>query len=193
VIKLSERISTKRPDHSAVVWDLLGRYKRNVELGHLVRNPERESSFQKETPEQASLLLRFSLGTNELKDVEIDQLALHLSEACKQAKIHVRRIEWVKMKHRNPTEVFRKAAKAALRMNRRQSSPGKEQRRRSSQEHKKRARSETSAISIPKSTAREGSPLFVETKVSDCVASPVPLDEVSFPVSVAAGFDSIKE
>jgi hypothetical protein len=184
VIKLSERISTKRTQHSAVMWDRLGRYERSVGLGRLVRNAERESSFQREIPEKASLLLRLSLGTNELSDAEIDRLARQLPKACRQAKIHVRRMEWVKMKHRNPKEVFRKAVKATMRMNsnRRQSTPGKVQRRRSSQEHKKRTHSETSAVPEPKRIAREGSSTSVETGVSGCVVSPVSLEEEDFVV-----------
>jgi hypothetical protein len=179
VIKLSERISAKRTQQSAVMWDRLERYKRSVELGRLVRNPERESSFQREIPEKASLLLRFSLGTNELTDAEIGRLARQLPEACRQAKIHVRRMDWVKMKHRNPKELFRQAVKDTMRrnLNRRQSSPGKMQMRKNSQEHKKRTRSETSALSAPKRTAREGSSTSVETRDSGCVVSPENLIE----------------
>jgi hypothetical protein len=149
VIKLSERISTKRTQQAAVMWDRLERYKRSIELGRLVRNVERESSFQREIPEQASLLLRFSLGTNKLSDAEIGRLARHLPEACKQAKIHVRRMEWVKMEHRNPEEVFRRAVKTIIRINRRQSNPGKVQKRRNSPERKERTPSDILALSAP--------------------------------------------
>jgi hypothetical protein len=177
VIKLSERISTKRTQQAAVMWDRLERYKRSVELGRLDRNPERELSFQTEMPERASLLLRFSLGTNELADAEIDRLARQLPEVCKQAKIHVRRMEWVKMKHRNPEEVFRKAVKTTMRMNRSQSTPGKVQKLKSSQEQKKRTHSETSTLSESKKTAREVSSTYVETRVPGRVASPKSLEE----------------
>jgi hypothetical protein len=146
VIKLSERISTKRPHQSAVLWDLLGRYKRNVELGRLVQNPKIESSFQRERPEQASLLLRFSLGTNELSNAEIDRLGRQLPEAFKEAKIRLRRMEWVKMKHRKPHDVFRDAVKTIVRGNRCKSSSEEVQIRKTSRERKKRMNSETSAL-----------------------------------------------
>jgi hypothetical protein len=153
VIKLSERINTKRTHQSAVMWNCLQRYKQSVELGRLVRNPERESSFQKEIPEKASLLLRFSLGNDELSDAVIDRLARQLPEACEEARVHVRRIEWVKMEHRNPKEVFRKAVQHTLRMNRRQSTSnsGKLQQRRIPPELKKRTRSKILTVSAASS------------------------------------------
>jgi hypothetical protein len=174
VIQLSERISTKRTQQPAVIWDRLERYKRSIKLGRLRPNPERESSFQREMPEKASLLLRFSLGTDELSNTQIANLAHHLPDACKEAGIRVRRMEWVKMKHRDPREVFREAVKNTMRKNRRQSTSisGKVQRCRSSQERNKRNLSESMTLSAPKRPAREGSPISAETRVSGCVASP---------------------
>jgi hypothetical protein len=165
VIKLQERINTKRTEQSAVIWDRLERYKRSIKLGRLVSNPERDESFQREVPEKASLLVRLSLATDELQDTNIECLARQLPEACREAGVHVRRMEWVKMEHRHPKEVFRKAVKTTIRMNRRQSNPDKQQQRRKSQELKKRTRSESSAFSAPKRQARDGSSSSAESKV----------------------------
>lgn len=154
MLKLWERINTKRTAEAALIWDRLERYKRSVQLGRLDPNPGRDASFRKEEPEKASLVLRLSLKADDLDDNQIDKLARQLPAACKEAGVPVRRMEWVKMEQRDPKQVFRKAVKT-VRMNlRRKSSPGKLQQS-PSPELRKRTRSDTSLLSTPKRQARE--------------------------------------
>jgi hypothetical protein len=101
VIKLWERINTKRTTQAALMWDRLQRYKRNVELGRLDPNPERDASFRNEEPEKASLVLRFSLKEETLDNLQVEVLARQLPAVFKEAGVLVRRMEYVELERRD--------------------------------------------------------------------------------------------
>ncbi|KAL1606519.1 hypothetical protein SLS60_003924 [Paraconiothyrium brasiliense] len=155
VIKLWERINTKRKTQAALIWDRLQRYKRNIELGRLAPESDREASFKSESPEQASLVLRLSLKTRDLENRKIEMLGRQLPVLCKNVGIPIRRMEWVKMEQRNPSQVLRHAVKQTLRRNpsRRKSSPGQLQQLPKSPELRKRTQSDLASRSAAKRRA----------------------------------------
>ena len=83
------------------MWDRLQRYKRNVELGRLDPNPERDESFRNEEPEKASLVLRFSLKEEALGNSQVEMLARQLPAVFKEAGVLVRRMEYVELERRD--------------------------------------------------------------------------------------------
>lgn len=153
VVKLEERINSKRTAQASLIWDRLGRYKRNVKLGRLEPNLKRHASFQKAEPERAALVLRFSLKTNDMDDKQIEELARQMPAACKEAGVLVRRVEWVKLEQSSPIQVFRKVVKTVIRRKSKQGTPQQS----TSPTPKKRTRSETSSLSTAKRQARENS------------------------------------
>ncbi|KAJ4356503.1 uncharacterized protein N0V89_004537 [Didymosphaeria variabile] len=165
VIKLWERINTKRKTQAALIWDRLQRYKRNIELGRLAPESDREASFKGESPEQASLVLRLSLKTRDLENGKIEKLGRQLPVLCKEAGIPIRRMEWVKMEQRNPGQVLRHAVKQTLRRNpsRRKSSPGQLQQLPKSPESRKRTQSDLTSRSAAKRRAHNTAPLVEES------------------------------
>ncbi|KAI4643555.1 hypothetical protein J4E93_006565 [Alternaria ventricosa] len=86
---------------AALMWDRLQRYKRNVELGRLDPNPERDESFRNEEPEKASLVLRFSLKEEALGNSQVEMLARQLPAVFKEAGVLVRRMEYVELERRD--------------------------------------------------------------------------------------------
>jgi hypothetical protein len=109
VIKLWERINTKRTTQAALMWDRLKKYKRNIELGRLDPNPEQDASFWNEEPEKASLMLRFSLKEEKLDNSQVEKLAQELPAVFKQAGVLVRRMEYVELERRNDEAKTRRA------------------------------------------------------------------------------------
>jgi hypothetical protein len=112
VIKLQERINKKRKVQSALVWDRLQKYGRHIQLGELVEPQKREASFSRQDPEEASLVLRFSLKTTDLSDDRIRSLARKLPEICKEVEVPVRQIDWVRMERRDQEQTIRKVLSA---------------------------------------------------------------------------------
>jgi hypothetical protein len=171
VIKLWEKINMKRTAKSAFLWDRLQRYKRNIELSRLHPTPERDESFRKEEPEQASLVLRLSLKTDDLSDEQVRKLAQQMPTACKVAGVPVRRMEWVKMEQGHLAQAWRNAVKEVLR---RRSSPGKLQMSPTPSESRKRSGSCrcSSSLPPPKRVTRESSSTSEEVAVSGLCTPP---------------------
>jgi hypothetical protein len=96
--QLCERINTKRKNQACLSWDRLRTFKRTVQLGRLDQTQERDVSFRNEAPEQASLVLRFSLATYDLNNNQIEALGEQLPRVCREAQIPLRRIDWMGMK-----------------------------------------------------------------------------------------------
>ncbi|KAF1830725.1 hypothetical protein BDW02DRAFT_633411 [Decorospora gaudefroyi] len=159
VIKLWERINTKRTTQAALIWDRLQRYKRHVELGRLDPNPKRDASFRNEEPEQACLVVRFSLKTNELNNQQVDTLARQLPAAFKEAGVAVRRMEYVEFERRNdPTKGVRRAVRIVHQAwTRRKSKPSGLLVSPPQYESRKRRRSNISLLSPTGETTRESS------------------------------------
>ncbi|KAH7382740.1 hypothetical protein DE146DRAFT_240565 [Phaeosphaeria sp. MPI-PUGE-AT-0046c] len=95
--QLSERINTRRKSQACLPWDRLRSFKRTLQLGRLERCDSSENSFRNTEPEQSSLLLRLSFKTSDLDDEQIKVLAEQLPHACHEAKILLRRIDWIRM------------------------------------------------------------------------------------------------
>ena len=95
--QLCERINTKRKAQACLSWDRLQGFKRTVQLGHLEPAPNLEDSFCNEEPELTSLLLRFSFKNSDLENDQIERLAEQLPHACHEAKVLLRRIDWIRM------------------------------------------------------------------------------------------------
>ena len=116
VLKLFERISLKRDDGGAFLLDRLQQHRRSIELSRFRANPEREASFRQEEPEQASVVLRLSLKTSDLDNVQVEKLAQQMPTACREAGIAVRRMDWVYMEQspRNPRQAFRNVVNAVI-------------------------------------------------------------------------------
>ena len=95
--QLSERINTKRRSQPCLLWDRLRAFKSTIQLGPLIQSPNLEDSFCIEGPEQASLYLRFSLKKSDLNDDQIESLAEHLVGAYDEAKVPLRRVDWMGM------------------------------------------------------------------------------------------------
>ena len=91
---LMEKISLKKDMLGSVVADNSQGQKRYRRLGPL--KPTQNAPRAKE-PERASLLLRFSLTTDNLEQAQIEKLAQQLPEAFREAHVPVRRIDWVKL------------------------------------------------------------------------------------------------
>jgi hypothetical protein len=174
VIKLWERINTKRTTQAALMWDRLQRYKRNVELGRLDPNPERDASFRDEDPEQASLVLRFSLKTNELNNQQVDTLARQLPGAFKEAGVLLRRMEYVELERRDATKVFQRAVRKVVQqeMSRRGSNSGEAQASPTTSESRKRRASRTSLLPPPGKRTRESSSTSEEVADSGLCTPP---------------------
>lgn len=117
VFKLHERIARKREEAGAFFMDRLQQNRRSIELSRFHATPEREASFQKEEPEQASVVLRLSLKTDNLDNVQVERLAQQLPVACKEAGIPVGRMDWVHMEEgpSNPRRAFRNAVRTVIR------------------------------------------------------------------------------
>ncbi|KAF2684475.1 hypothetical protein K458DRAFT_302466 [Lentithecium fluviatile CBS 122367] len=113
VTKLHEKINLKRRTQSSQLYDRLQHFNRYLQLGRLDPTQERSASFQDRDPEEASLTLRLSLKVPELSKLQIETLAERLPIACEEARIPVRRIDWVKMAKAEPdADGFLKVAKA---------------------------------------------------------------------------------
>lgn len=95
--QLCERINTKRKAQACLSWDRLQAFKRTVQLGHLEQARNLEDSFCNEEPELSSLSLRLSFKKSDLENEQIERLAEQLPHACHEAKIPLRRIDWVSM------------------------------------------------------------------------------------------------
>jgi hypothetical protein len=115
VLKLLEQINIRRPAQPALLWDRLRHHnERSVMLGRLDLNPARMASFRTEEPEKASLVLRLSLKQSELQDQQIEDLARTLPAVCHNAGVQVRKMEWVKMKRRDPNQLLSWAVDALM-------------------------------------------------------------------------------
>jgi hypothetical protein len=147
VLKLWETINTRRATQAALIWDRLQKYRRNVELGRLQTGPERTESFRKEEHEQSALTLRLSLTTDDLKNEQIEKLARSFHTACKDARMPIRRVKWVRLEH---GAVFRAANEFKRAGARRKSTSSKFQGANDDTESRKRTRSSTSSLHIPK-------------------------------------------
>lgn len=97
ITQLVEKINTKRRLQACLLWDRLRAFRYTVRLGRLEQCHYSGDSFPNADPEQSSLLLRFSFKTCDLEDDQIKRLAEKLSYACHDAKILLRRIDWVQM------------------------------------------------------------------------------------------------
>ncbi|KAF2113490.1 hypothetical protein BDV96DRAFT_549394 [Lophiotrema nucula] len=98
VIELYERINTKRKTQAALVWEPLKRYNRSIRLAPLkVPTNDRKDSFQLRDPEKASLALRVSLKEDDMSRTQVETFAQELVQACSNAKVPVRKLEWIKM------------------------------------------------------------------------------------------------
>jgi hypothetical protein len=95
--QLCERINTKRKAQACLSWDRLQAFKRTVQLGRLEQAPNLEDSFCNEEPELSSLYLRLSFKKSDLENDQIERLAEQLPHACHEAKVLLRRIDWVRM------------------------------------------------------------------------------------------------
>lgn len=95
--QLCQRINTKRKDQACLPWDRLGTFKRTVHLGRLEQSLDLEDSLCNEASEHSSLYLRFSFGTIDLKDSQIERLAERLPQAFHEADVNLRRVDWVRM------------------------------------------------------------------------------------------------
>lgn len=173
VIKLWERINSKRKTEASLIWDRLQRYKRNIELGRLASKSERDASFQREDPEQASLVLRFSLKTRDLEDGKIEKFGHQLPKLCKEVGIPVRRMEWVKLEQRRPSQIFKDVVKQTVRrnVNVRKTSAEHLQPQRRIPNPKKRSQSDTSSLVATKRRAVE-SPASLEERFDSGLRTP---------------------
>jgi hypothetical protein len=95
--QLYERINSKRTSQACLSWDRLCHFKRTVELGRLGPSANTEDTSCNKDPEMSSLSLRLSFKSRDLKDGQIERLAEKLPHAFHEAKIPVRRIDWVRM------------------------------------------------------------------------------------------------
>lgn len=188
VIKLWERINTKRTTQAALMWDRLQRYKRNVELGRLDPNPERDESFRNEEPEKASLVLRFSLKEEALGNSQVDMLARQLPAVFKEAGVPVRRMEYVELERRDdaakvfcaelgrrydPAKAFRKVVhKVQENIFSDKIGHGEYERQSATPGPKKRKSSYADTLLAPKRNAREGSFMSEEAAESGLCTPP---------------------
>jgi hypothetical protein len=119
--KLLHRINRKRGKTQAVLVDQLDRYKRTILLAPLENKPiqEKEKEFEPRDVEKASLNIRFSLRDDNPTEEQIKEFARQLPQACRSAKMPVRRIDWMKMERRRLN--FRDAALLATKLVRRRS------------------------------------------------------------------------
>ena len=98
VIELYEKINTKRKTQAALVWDYFKRYNRSIRLAPLkAPTTDRQDSFQLRDHEKASLALRISLKEDALSRTQIETFAQELVQACTNAKVPLRKLEWIKM------------------------------------------------------------------------------------------------
>jgi hypothetical protein len=147
LLKLSETINSKRGAQAALIWDRLHRYHGHVELGRLAPVAERQEAIRKEEHEQSALTLRLSLTTKDLRNDQIEKLAQHFHKACKNARMPIRRVKWVRLEH---GAVFRAANEFKRAGARRKSTSSKFQGADGEPESRKRTRSSTSSLLIPK-------------------------------------------
>jgi hypothetical protein len=118
--KLLERINRVkgRGGIPAMLWDRLNSFGRPIHLAPLNKNRRRESGISPRTgePEEGAVILRFSLKDYDLTFKQIEAWARQLPQACKDADIAVRRIEWVKSEsHKKPSSArFRATARTLM-------------------------------------------------------------------------------
>ncbi|KAI4662564.1 uncharacterized protein J4E79_004854 [Alternaria viburni] len=135
------------------MWDRLQRYKRNVELGRLDPNPERDESFRNEEPEKASLVLRFSLKEEALGNSQVEMLARQLPAVFKEAGVLVRRMEYVELERRDDAaKAFRAEPGRRDKMGH-----GEHEKQSATPEPRKRKSSYSDTLLAPKRNARESS------------------------------------
>lgn len=189
VIKLWDRINTKRTTQAALMWDRLQRYKRNVALGRLDPNPERDESFRNEEPEQASLVLRFSLKEEALGNSQVEKLAAQLPAVFKEAGVPVRRMEYVELERRDDAakalraepgrrhdamKTFRKVVHQVVQENNSSEKIGHGEHKRQSAtpELRKRKSSYADTLLAPKRSVRESSSTSEEATESGLCTPP---------------------
>jgi hypothetical protein len=188
VIKLWKRINSKRITQAALMWDCLQQYRSNVELSRLDPNPEQNASFWNEEPEKGSLVLRFSLKDEKMKNSQVEKLAQELPAVFKQAGVLVRRMEYVELERRDdeakacPVELRRRhnAAAAFLRAVRQvrkgrsndKSNHAELARQSTAPESKKRKSSYTDTLLEPKRRTREISYMSVKAAHSELCMPP---------------------
>lgn len=176
LIKLWERINTK-PEQGSIPWDRLERHSKtfgNIELGRLEPNPQRDESFREAEPELASLTLRFSFKAACMSDNQIRTLARSLPVAFKEAKVPVRRMDWVRFEQREDY-LIRKVAnrfRRGLSGTKRKRSPSRAGARIVPPETRSQTRSNELLLLPPGVGAREGSATSEEAAASGLCTPP---------------------
>lgn len=96
--KLQDKMNRDR-DTPAMLWDRLDKHERHVQLAPLDKATVKvkEKSFECAEPEKAWVKLRFSLKEPQLLQRQVEELARRLPTAFEEAKIALRRIDWIKM------------------------------------------------------------------------------------------------
>ncbi|KAF1972167.1 hypothetical protein BU23DRAFT_469178 [Bimuria novae-zelandiae CBS 107.79] len=109
--KLIQRINRQRTKIACVPWDRLHKHNRQIQLARLAEAHDRVASFENREPEKAYLNFRLSLATDDLEKEQIEMLARQMPKACKEARIPVLRIDWVKMEktqmERMPADLYK--------------------------------------------------------------------------------------
>jgi hypothetical protein len=106
--QLAERINIKRLSQPCLTWDRLRIFKRTIELGRLGQASMFEDPLYEGSKEQSSRYLEFFFKVKVLTADQIQGFAKCLPQACHEASIPIRRIDWMRMapKQHDPNEIF---------------------------------------------------------------------------------------